>query len=141
MLLTSKTPKLMMDNSLNPLAQAFEDDENTTTLAEQMINKLQFIDSMHGEVIKNVSHAQIKQKWAQASCKGKQMFLGFKEGKIYVKMKKLRKNKSLASSQEGPFLIVRYLDGNGFVEQDEGKRIHVNKGKNDQLWDKTHKDL
>jgi hypothetical protein len=34
MLLTSKTPKLMMDNSLNPLAQAFEDDENTTTLAE-----------------------------------------------------------------------------------------------------------
>ncbi len=41
------------------------------------------------------------------------MFLGFKEGIAYVKMKKPSKKKSLASSWKEPFMFVKYLDGNG----------------------------
>ncbi len=33
---------------------------------------------------------------------------------------------------------MNYLDGNGFMEQDEGKRMCVIKGKEEQLWDKPH---
>lgn len=56
-------------------------------------------------------------------------------------MKKLRKKKSLASSWEGSFLFVNYLDKNGFMDHDEGGRICVIKGKNKQLQDKLKKDL
>ncbi len=45
------------------------------------------------------------------------MFLGFKEGVTFVKMKKLDKKKSLASSWEGPFMFVRSLDGNRMKEE------------------------
>jgi hypothetical protein len=44
---------------------------------------------------------------------------------MFVKMKKLGKKKSLASSWEEPFLFVKYLDENGFMDQDEGGRICV----------------
>jgi hypothetical protein len=33
-------------------------------------------------------------------------------------------------------MFVRYLDGHGFLEQDEGKRVCVVKGKDDKLWDR-----
>jgi hypothetical protein len=42
------------------------------------------------------------------------MFLGFKEGKTYVKMKKPKKKKSFASSWENPFLFMKCLDGHGY---------------------------
>lgn len=57
------------------------------------------------------------------------MFLGFKEKIMFVKMKKQGKKKSLASTWEGPFLFVKYLDGFGFMDQDEGAKIYVIKGK------------
>ncbi len=50
-------------------------------------------------------------------------------------MKKLGK-KSLASNWEGPFLFMKYLNNNGFQEQDEGGRICVIKGKDEKIWDK-----
>jgi hypothetical protein len=59
------------------------------------------------------------------------MLLGFKEGITFVKMKKPRKKKSLASSWEGPFFFVKYLDGNGFLDQNEGGKFCVIKGKED----------
>jgi hypothetical protein len=37
---------------------------------------------MHGEVLENVFQAQVEQKWAYASRKCKQLFLGFKEREI-----------------------------------------------------------
>ncbi len=55
------------------------------------------------------------------------MFLRFKEGVTYVKMKKLGKKKSMVSSWEGPFMFLKYLDG--FMEQDEGGEMCVVKGK------------
>jgi hypothetical protein len=48
---------------------------------------------------------------------------------MYVKMKKLGKKKSVVSTSEGPFLFLIYLDGDGFIEQDEGGKICVVKGK------------
>jgi hypothetical protein len=55
--------------------------------------------------------------------------LGLKEGVTYVKMNKAGKKKSLVSSWEGPFLFLNYLDGNGFMEQDEKGRMCFVKGK------------
>jgi hypothetical protein len=81
------------------------------------------------------------QKCAYVSRKGKQMFLGLKEGVTYVKMKKPRKKKFLVFSCEAPFLFLNYLDDNGFGEQDEGGRMCVVKGKEEQLWDKLQQDL
>ncbi len=40
------------------------------------------------------------------------------------------------SNWKTPFLFVNYLDGNGFMEQDEGGRICVVKGKEEPLLDK-----
>jgi len=44
------------------------------------------------------------------------MFIGFAKGKTYVKMKKVGKKKSFTSNWEGPFLFMKYLDGNRFLE-------------------------
>jgi hypothetical protein len=57
------------------------------------------------------------------------MFLGFKEGIMFVKMKKPRKKKSLASNWEGPFVFVKYLDGLVLWTSMKGGRIYVIKGK------------
>ncbi len=58
------------------------------------------------------------------------MFLRFKDGKMYVTMKKHMTNNYLASGWEGLFLFVKYLDGNqGYVEHDESERICVIKRK------------
>ncbi len=73
--------------------------------------------------------------------RGKQMFVGLEEGKTYFKMKKLGKKKSLTSSWEGPFLFMKYLDGNELLEQDEGGRIRVIKGMDEKLWNRPRKDL
>ncbi len=83
---------------------------------------------MHGEVTKNVNQTHVKQKKTYATHKGKQLCEGFKEGKTYVKMKKPKKKKSLAFSWEGPFLFVKYLNGNKYIEHDEGGRIYAVKG-------------
>jgi hypothetical protein len=64
--------------------------------------------------------------------KGKYMFSRLTKTITYVKMKKPRKKKSLTSSWEGPFLFMKYLDGNKFLGQDEGGRICVINGKDEQ---------
>ncbi len=69
------------------------------------------------------------------------MVLGCKEGKTFIKMKKLSKNKSLASSWEGPFIFVRYLDGHGFLQHDERGRIYVVKREDEKLWERPWRDL
>jgi hypothetical protein len=69
------------------------------------------------------------------------MFLGLKEGITYVKMNKLRKKKSLVSSWEGLVLFLNYLDGNGFMEQDEGRRMCIVKSREERLWDRLCRDL
>jgi len=59
------------------------------------------------------------------------MFLGFIKGVTYIKMKKPRKKRLLISNWEKLFPFMKYLDGNGFLEQDEGGWICVIKGKDE----------
>lgn len=120
--------------------QVFEIDNDLAITTGQMLNKLQSIARMHGEVVENVNQVQIKQKQAYASKKGKHMFVRLKEGITYVEMKKPSRKISLAFSQEGLFVFVKYLDGNGNIEQDEGSIICVVKGKEEQLQDKPRRD-
>lgn len=117
MLLRSRTPCLKADNFLSPWFQTYDDDEDLVAMAKHMISKLQFISRMHKNVSKNIHQTQVKYTQTYASSKGKQMVLGFKEGVTFVKMKKLDQKKSLASSWEGPFMFVRYLDGNRMKEE------------------------
>ncbi len=57
--LISFTTRLKADNSLNPLVQTFEDDD-LATMAKHMINKMQLLAKMHGEVVENVNQAQVR---------------------------------------------------------------------------------
>jgi hypothetical protein len=68
---------------------------------------------------------------AYASRKEKHMFLKLKEGVTYVKMNKPGKKKFLVFGWEGPFLFLNYLDGNGFMEQDEGGRMCIVKSRDE----------
>jgi hypothetical protein len=36
---------------------------------------------------------------------------------------------------------MKYLDKNGFQEQDEGGKVYVIKGKDEKLWDKPRRDV
>ncbi len=111
MILTSHTPnfaldcKLQADNFLNPLVNSYSEDDYLEVLAQKMIKKMQLIAKMHGQILDNVSQAQMKQKKNYVSRKGKQMFARFIEGESYVKMKKLGKNITFISSWEGPFFL------------------------------------
>ncbi len=51
--------RLKANNFLNPLVQTFEDDD-PATMAKHMINKMQLIAKMHGEVVENVNQAQVR---------------------------------------------------------------------------------
>ncbi len=126
---------------MSPLVKTFEDDGEPIILAAQMIYKQQLIAKMHGEVTENIYQIQVHKKHAYAIRKWKQMFLALKEGVMYVNMKKLGKKKSAVFSWEGPFLFLIYLDGDGFIEQDEVGEMCVVKGKTEQLWDKPRQDL
>ncbi len=140
MLLIRWTSRLKTNNFLNLLMQVFEIDNDLAITMEQMLNKLQSIVKMHGEVVENVNQVQIRQKQTYASKKGKHMFVKLKEDITYVEMEKPSRKISLAFSQEGLFVFVKYLDGNGSMEQDEGNIICVVKDKEEQLQDKPKRD-
>ncbi len=57
------------------------------------------------------------------------MFLSFQARNDLVKMKKLGKKKALTGSWEGPYLFVGYVDEQGGLEQDDGRRKCIIKGK------------
>ncbi len=59
MLLIGRTPRLRANNFLSPLVQTFEDDAKLSILVVEMIDKLQFISKLHGEVKENVYQAQV----------------------------------------------------------------------------------
>ncbi len=64
MVLIRRTPKLRVDNFLNPLVQTFDDDGELTIMVEHMISKLQLIVKLDGELIENVNQTQVRQKRA-----------------------------------------------------------------------------
>lgn len=66
MLLIGQTPRLKIEFFLSPLDQTFNDDEDLVVMVEQM-------------------------KWVYVSQNGKHIFLGFKKGVTFMKMKVLGK--------------------------------------------------
>jgi hypothetical protein len=52
-----------------------------------------------------------------------------------VKMKKPSKKKALIGIWEGLYLFVGYVDEQGILEQDDGIRKCIIKGKDEQEWE------
>ncbi len=120
MILTGRTPRLRADNHLQALTAETDDAADLDTSAEQFMQKVRLIASIHENVLLNVEQAQKKQKRAYATKKGKQVFEGLIVGETMVKMRKPGKKKALTASWEGPYLFVAHTDGLGNFDADEG---------------------
>jgi hypothetical protein len=62
MILTGRTPRLKADNYLDPLTVEVDDIVDVETTAEQFMQKVSLIASIHENVLLNVGQAQQKQK-------------------------------------------------------------------------------
>jgi hypothetical protein len=102
-----------------------DDTVDVETTAEQFMQKVRLIASIHEKVVANVGQAQQKQKRAYATRKGKQAFEGLVAGETMVKMKKPGRKKALAANWEGPYLFVAHADGIGNLDFEEGSHICI----------------
>jgi len=64
---------------------------------------MEFIASIHDNVLLNVEQAQKQQKKIYAARRGKHLFEGLTTGQTMVKMKKPGKRRALIASWEGPY--------------------------------------
>jgi hypothetical protein len=76
-----------------------------------------------------------------ATQKGLQLFEGFEEGDIKVKMHKSSKKRNLMGSWEGPYDFVSYKDGKGCQKQNEGNKTCIIKKLDGNCWERARKDL
>jgi len=88
MILTRRTPRLRADNYLHTLTAVVDDTADVETIAEQFMQKMKLIASIHDNILLNVEHAQQKQRKTYATKKGKQTFEGLIAGQTMVKMRK-----------------------------------------------------
>jgi hypothetical protein len=107
------------------LTAEVDDTTDVETTAEQFMQKVRLIASIHEKVLANVGQAQQKQKRAYATRKGKQAFEGLVVGETMVKMKKPGRKKALVANWEGPYLFVAHADGIGNLDFEEGSRICI----------------
>ncbi len=70
MVLTGRSPKLVVDNNLNGLCEVVDEQIGHETMAEQMIWKMQLVSNIHKSLLENVEQAQKKQCKVYVSCKG-----------------------------------------------------------------------
>jgi hypothetical protein len=94
-------------------------------VAEQFLEKVQLIASIHKDVLFNVGQAQKKQRATYANRSGKHLFEGLVAGVSMVKMKLPGKRRALSASWEGPYQFVEHADGKGDFDFEEGCRICV----------------
>lgn len=59
-LIANQIERLHVDKFLSPFVKTYHEDDDLALLVEQMIEKMQLIISIHGEVIKNVNQTQTK---------------------------------------------------------------------------------
>jgi hypothetical protein len=79
---TNHDARLTIDNKLAELCEPIVDDWSADQIAEQMVNKVNLISSIHVAVLTNIEEAKKKQKHAYAAHKGKQFFEGFAGGQF-----------------------------------------------------------
>ncbi len=141
MILTGRTPRLRADNYLQALTTEIDDTTNVETMAEQFMQKVTLIASIHETVLRNVEQAHKKQKKTYATRKGKHVFEGLNAGETMVKMRKHGKKKTLTASWEGPYLFVTHNDGMGTFDADEGSRICIIQDGDGNQWERPRRDL
>jgi hypothetical protein len=98
MILIGRTPHLRANNYLHSLIAETNDTADVETTAEQFMQKVRLIASIHENVLLNVEQAQQKQKRAYATKKGKHAFEGLIAGETMVKMRKPGKKKASTAS-------------------------------------------
>jgi hypothetical protein len=141
MILTGRTPRLRTDNYLHSLTAEIDDTTDVETTAEQFMQKVRLIASIHENVLFNVAQAQQRQKRAYATRKGKQTFEGLVAGETMVKMRKPGKKKVLTASWEGPYLFVAHADGIGNLDFEKGSRICIVQDADGRQWKRFRRDL
>jgi len=141
MILIGRTSRLRADNYLHSLTAEVDDVTDVETTAEQFMQKVKLIASIHENVLLNVKQAQQKQKRAYATRKGKHAFEGLVAGETMVKMKKPGKKKALTASWEGPYLFVAHTDEIGNLDFEEGSRVCIIQDVDGNQWERPRRDL
>jgi len=88
MILTRRTPRLNVDNSLNSLIKIVDDHMELKDVFLHMVKKMELVACLHDSLLENLEHAQKKQRKTNFIKKGRMMFVGFDEKKVWVKMQK-----------------------------------------------------
>ncbi len=98
MILTGRTPRLRADNYLQALTAETDDAVDVEIAAAQFLQKVEFIVSIHNNVLLNVEQAQQQQKKVYAARRGKHLFEGLIASQTMVQMKKPGKRRALTTS-------------------------------------------
>jgi len=141
MILTGRTPRLKVDNYLHGLTTMTDDSDDLEVVAAHLVQKMEFIASIHEDVLLNVEQAQKKQRKAYAARKGKHLFEGLIAGETMVRMKKPGKKRALAASWEGPYQFIGHADGRGNFDFEEGCQICTIQDADGNQWERSRRDL
>jgi len=80
MILTSRTPRLRVDNYLQALIAETNDGVDMEVAAAQFLQKVELIASIHDNILLNVEQAQKQQKKIYVARRGKHLFEGLTAG-------------------------------------------------------------
>jgi len=141
MILTGRTPRLRANNYLQALTAETDDAVDVETATAQFLQKVEFIASIHNNVLFNVEQAQQQQKKVYAARRGKHLFEGLIAGQTMVKMKKPGKRRALTASWEGPYQFIGHSDGKGNLDFEEGYRLCIVQDADGHQWERSRRDL
>ncbi len=141
MVLTGRSPRLIVDNYLNALTNVVDDGVDVERIAAQCLEKVTLIASIHENVLLNVEQAQKRQRSTYASRKGKHFFEGVIAGETMVKMKRPGKKRALAASWEGPYRFIGHVDGKGNYDFEEGYHLCIIQDADGKQWERSRRDL
>ncbi len=141
MILTGHTPRLRADNYLHALTTEINVGAEVEVAAAQFLQKMEFIASIHENVLFNVEQTQKQQSKTYATRKGKHLFEGLVAGVTMMKMKKPGKRRALSTSWEGPYQFVGHTDGKGNFDFEEGSRLCIVQDADGHQWERSRRDL